>query len=189
MSNLIIKSSLNCIDVDFGVYAGTVTPFGILPKCKIYQKKNVEFEFRSDNTIYALLLHSSNEFHLSLDGASGSLIVDSIDGRVPTTNTELYEMLSETINNTNYGNEKTEVNVATSITSVKLVDKNINRYSLVIKNNSNKKMWISTINPAVVNVGIDLAAGDVYFEDKFKGDLFCIWESAATGVATVIEVK
>jgi hypothetical protein len=96
MANLVITSTTNCIKIDNGIYAGTEAAFGVIQKKVTFRKQDIRriALAPSDNNVNVWLIEINFTFTLSFDGATGTLQVDTVDGVVPTSNSDLYDKLS-----------------------------------------------------------------------------------------------
>ena len=86
------------------------------------------------------------------------------------------------------GDTGAESTVARSATSVTILAANSARVEAIIRNDSNKSMYLSLTGTATTSSTIELGKGDTYFEDKYTGIISGIWESAGAGNAIVTEV-
>lgn len=188
MSKIVITTYQNVLLVDFGEYAGMETHFGVVPKKKLYQKHNIEFTYDSNNNVIANLIEQATEWYLSYTNVSNKFKVDSIDGSEPSSDSDLFDKLSCILTTDSIGNNKNSNKVAGSTSSTLLVAINKLRSGLIIKNNTNKTVWINTENPAVLGDGFDLYPGDIHFDDIYKGAYYMISESGVSGNINVIEI-
>lgn len=78
--------------------------------------------------------------------------------------------------------------VTASVTSVTLKAANTSRKEVVIYNSSAKTLWVFYGTPAVASQGIPLFRNERLIEDVYNGLITGIWETGATGFATITEV-
>lgn len=87
MANLVITSTANSIKVAFNDYSTILNLSN-----GIYDKRAV-LAFEKNGSIRVIMAYTA-EWRVSTDGGDNSLIVDSVNGNVPSTNDELFTMLS-----------------------------------------------------------------------------------------------
>ena len=93
MANLVITSTTKTIKVDFGTLSST----GFLPVKGVWMKDYViRFSLEHNNDFVKAQTVGEPEWQLSFDGVNG-LQVDSVDGVVPTSNSDLYNKLDALI--------------------------------------------------------------------------------------------
>lgn len=127
------------------------------------------------------------------------LELESIDSRVETLNTngakeskqdtmitELQSIASNT-DGLGLGDTGTSTSVAISATSVTLVASNADRKQVIIRNDTNKVMYIAHGSTATTSSAIKLKKNSVYIEDKYTGIISGIWNSSGSGNAQIIE--
>ena len=127
------------------------------------------------------------------------LELESIDSRAETLNTngakeskqdtmitELQSIASNT-DGLGLGDTGTSTSVAVSATSVTLVAANADRKQVIIRNDTNKIMYIAHGSTATTSSAIKLKNNSVYFEDKYTGVISGIWSGTGTGNAQIIE--
>jgi len=87
MANIIVTSTTNTIDVDFGDYSSLLD--NLLEGC--YQKREIKFYRFSDRVV--AISHQEKNWNLCYTATTGCFIIDSIDGVAPTSNSDLYDKL------------------------------------------------------------------------------------------------
>jgi hypothetical protein len=94
MANIVITSTENSIEVDFGIYSGS----GI-PKKRTYQKNKTIFfmSLEESDTMVTVLSEGSPPWNLAYTATTGCFIVDFIDGAAPISNSDLYNKLKALI--------------------------------------------------------------------------------------------
>jgi hypothetical protein len=89
MANIVVTSSTNRVDVDFGVYS-SVTGFS-----KGSWVKNNILNFLLDASaakVYVLIL-DEDRYALSHNGAAGTMQVDTVAGATPSSTSDLFDKL------------------------------------------------------------------------------------------------
>jgi hypothetical protein len=86
MANISVVSTTNSIKVDFGDYASSV---GVTKG--IWRKDKVRFNLRSD--FIEVIAQNENGFGVVYTTSGNYLIIDTIDGVSPTSNSDLYDKL------------------------------------------------------------------------------------------------
>ena len=94
MANVVVTSTANIIKVDFGIYAGTFTPY----QKAIFHKNVISFQTPAAGGFVRVEDRQGQNWAVSFDGAGESLQVDSVDGVVPTDNDDLYNLLIGLLN-------------------------------------------------------------------------------------------
>ena len=97
MANLVVTSDANCVIVewnDMSIYVDF--------KNKGYFKRShlvTVLEDKNMNYVSVTLdtLDRQPNWYVSIDGANGSLIIDSVDGVIPTDNEHLAELIADLI--------------------------------------------------------------------------------------------
>lgn len=98
MAYITVTSTTNSVNVDFGVYSGAAVSTGIIPKKRCFRKEQILFTLVADGSmVEATTVYNSLTFPVTFNGASGTFKVDSIDGVVPTSNSDLYDKLIELV--------------------------------------------------------------------------------------------
>ena len=94
MANIVVTSTTNSIEVDFGVYAG-----GSIPKKRTYNKHKTIFFFTLEpsDAFVSAISEGSPEWHLAYTATTDCFIVDSINASAPTSNSDLYDKLKALI--------------------------------------------------------------------------------------------
>jgi hypothetical protein len=91
MANVVVTSTTNAIKVVFNDAASAVgMEKGTWRKDKIDLVELVE----NDTYIRVKVQESNGEFDVSYNETSGALIIDSVDGNDPTSNSDLYDKIS-----------------------------------------------------------------------------------------------
>ena len=95
MANVVIVSTGNYIDVDFGIYAVSNSVDG---RKATYKKDDISIIWlEKDDSFIDLKMKdaiTTDLWRLSFDGVEGSFMIDSIDGVAPTDNIDLYNKLN-----------------------------------------------------------------------------------------------
>lgn len=95
MANIVIVSTGNYIDVDFGIYA---TSSGVDGRRATYQKADLSIVYleKDDSIVYIKMKDyiTSSLWLVSFDSTSDALMIDSINGVAPTSNIDLYNKLN-----------------------------------------------------------------------------------------------
>ena len=121
------------------------------------------------------------------------LELESVDTRLETLNTNGAKeakqdaanlLLSDIVTNTNglgLGDTGAASSVGISITSVTLIAANVDRKEVIIRNDSNRDLFISQTATATLSSAVRLKKNDTYIEDKYTGIITGIWDSVAGG--------
>jgi hypothetical protein len=89
MANIVITTTTNSIKVDFGAYAG-----GGIPKKATYNKDHiVKFTLEPSDAYVTAINDGELPWLLAYTATTNCLIVDSIDGNTPSSNSDLYDKL------------------------------------------------------------------------------------------------
>lgn len=97
-------------------------------------------------------------------------------------------LLQKTSMELKYGATAAVTSVSASVTSVTLIASSATRKQVIIENTSANKLWISYVNPAALSKGFSLAKNEKLIEDNYRGTIYGIWETSATGNAQVTQV-
>lgn len=94
MANIVVTSTTNSIEVDFGAYAG-----GDIPKKRTYSKSKTIFymTLEPSDAKVTVLSEGSPVWQLAYTATTGCFIVDSINGASPSSNSDLYDKLKALI--------------------------------------------------------------------------------------------
>ena len=92
MSNVIITSSVNLINVDFGIYSSFVGY-----KKGLFQKRKISIQLISDLSFVRVENSNGEHWAISYIQSGESLIVESVDGIAPTDNENLFYLLADLI--------------------------------------------------------------------------------------------
>jgi len=121
------------------------------------------------------------------------LELESVDTRIETLNTNVAKeakqdaanlLLADIVTNTNglgLGDTGAASSVGISITSVTLIAANVDRKEVIIRNDSNRDLFISQTATATLSSAVRLKKNDTYIEDKYTGIITGIWDSVAGG--------
>lgn len=82
-------------------------------------------------------------------------------------------------------NTQITTTVAASVTSVLLRAANSTRKQISIRNTSTKVLCICFFTPATTSTPFCLNKDEVWVFDKYKGDIYGIWDTGATGSAFI----
>lgn len=88
MANIIVTSSINSIEVDFGAYSSSL----VMAKA-VWRKNDVHFNLKYSSANVDAVVYNANAFAITFDGSTGTLQVDSVDGVSPSSNSDLYDKL------------------------------------------------------------------------------------------------
>jgi hypothetical protein len=88
MANIVITSTTNSINVDFGVLDSVV---GMSKGT--WRKEDVSFFLKYNNEFIMVKVHNDTPFAISWNGSTGTLQIDSVTGVAPTSNSDLYAKL------------------------------------------------------------------------------------------------
>ncbi len=91
--------------------------------------------------------------------------------------------------NNSLANSNNHFDIPQSNTSLLLVASNENRKELIIRNDSqgNQKLYIGFNDPATLNNAVILSKNQIWIEDKFKGEIYGIWDGNGNGFARIEE--
>ena len=89
MANIVITSTTNSIKADFGVYAPTIK----IKKGAWRRDLITSFQLADGDEFIVAYVVGENRWNLSYTNGSANLIVDSVDGVAPTSNSDLYDKL------------------------------------------------------------------------------------------------
>lgn len=92
MANIVITTTTNIFIVDFGVYSSMV---GF--KKATFQKKGVSFQLMVGSTFIRVQDARGDAWTVSFNASGDALVIDSINGIVPTDNDHLFTLLSNEI--------------------------------------------------------------------------------------------
>jgi len=94
MANIVITSTANSIEVDFGAYAG-----GSIPKKRTYNKSKTVFFFTLEpsDAFVSAVSEGSNQWNLAYTATTDCFIVDTVAGASPSSNSDLYDKLKALI--------------------------------------------------------------------------------------------
>jgi len=88
MANLIITTSTNAFLVDLGVFAPLVGY-----KKATFQKRSISFQLMNDESFVRVENSQGESWSVSMQASGQSLIIDTIDGIIPTSNSDLFDIL------------------------------------------------------------------------------------------------
>ena len=88
MANLVITTSTNNFLVDFGIYSGLLGY-----KKGSFQKANLVFQLMQDESFVRVENIQGENWAISFNSMDEALVVDSIDGIAPTSNSDLFDKL------------------------------------------------------------------------------------------------
>jgi hypothetical protein len=95
MANVVITSSGNYIDVDFGIYAVSSSVDG---RKATYKKDDISIIWLEKDDLFVDVKMkdaiTTNHWRLSFNATPEAFIIDSIDGIAPTSNIDLYNKLN-----------------------------------------------------------------------------------------------
>lgn len=113
------------------------------------------------------------------------LNTDYLDVALSTRASEATQLgVLETIS---LGSNQVTTIVAGSVTSVLLVSARAKRKEVIVRNDTNKKMYICPFTPATTATAIVLGAGQEWVLDKYDGAYYALWETGVTGNAYVTD--
>lgn len=92
-------------------------------------------------------------------------------------------------NNISLGVTVVESFVNESQSSQLLLASNPNRKKAIIVNESKKSLFLRYVNPAILDLNIELDSGGIWIEDSYSGDIFGIWENKADNGARITEIS
>jgi len=94
MANIVVTSTANSIEVDFGVYAG-----GSIPKKRTYNKDKtiLFFSLEPSDAFVSAISEGSAQWNLAYTATTNCFIVDSVAGAAPSSNSDLYDKLKALI--------------------------------------------------------------------------------------------
>lgn len=90
MANIVVTTTADKINVDFGVYSSDL---GV--EKASYNKHNISYVTLTNDGYCEILIQSQGEWQVNYDGVGIGFQVDSINGVVPTSPTHLYELLRD----------------------------------------------------------------------------------------------
>ena len=88
MANLVITSTTNTIHVDFNDYT---VPIGI--KKSQWDKQRIRFELAPSDALIKVLVIGESAWAVAYTATDNCLIIDSVAGVAPTSNSDLYDKL------------------------------------------------------------------------------------------------
>ena len=92
MANVVVITTPNLFIVDFGVFAPLVGY-----KKATFQKGSISFQLVNDETFVRVEDSRGGNWSVSYNLSGQALIIDSVDGVAPTSNEDLFNILSSKI--------------------------------------------------------------------------------------------
>ena len=92
MAYITVTTTDTAFKVDFGAYSNMALSSGIIPYKRSFRKSNIVFSLFNDR-VEAQTINNHLTFPITFNGASGTFKVDSVNGVIPTDNSNLYDML------------------------------------------------------------------------------------------------
>jgi hypothetical protein len=90
MANIVVTTTADKINVDFGVYSSDLG----FEKCS-YNKNGLMYIRLTNDGYCSIYMQNDKEWQVNYDGVGIGLQVDSINGVAPTTATHLFELLRD----------------------------------------------------------------------------------------------
>jgi len=87
-----------------------------------------------------------------------------------------------------FGNTQSTTTVVGSAISVLIKAASTTRKEIIIRNDTNKKMFICFFTPATTATPIFLNKDEIWVEDRWQGAIYAIWETGVTGNSYITEV-
>lgn len=106
-----------------------------------------------------------------------------------TVETKLQTIIDDIVLQNDWATTQATTTVAASVTSVLLIAANASRRQVTIRNTSSKNLYICMFTPATTATPFVLAKDDVWVFPKWRGLIYGIWDTGATGNAYITEEK
>lgn len=91
MANVVITSTTNSIKVDLGVYGAV--PAVDYSNVTIRKDKIIDIKLKNSGSFVEAVVQDDGKWTISFNPVGNALVVDTVDGVAPTSNSDLYTKL------------------------------------------------------------------------------------------------
>lgn len=134
--------------------------------------------------------------NIKINAQSVNLNTDDLEELILETNSELQDIINqlqsiflELISSNTFGQIITNNTIIASNISQLIISSNNDRKEVIIRNASSKIMYITFSNPATNQTAIFLNKDEIWIEDRYRGNIYAIFEPDVSGNAFIIEIS